>query len=467
MGKIQTYAPKVKRGAPRFFDYFSPKKKHAVLRDLYARQKKKVNIRNLLPFKKRKIYNAFYRGCYFFAKGKENLIKEEYSYIQEFSVFIETIKNIKEDAKRVDVIKEYISNPLVNYYLRLCYDPHSMKIIFTFNKYFYDVNYKSCVSKFFIPSFTEIEKKFYDETIGKYEKKKYIMTYVVFYGKKHEMREILLKLTDNSGFCSIKKEKINEAIGSTIINEFKIRSGEKMLPREILRKLDTLENYFVVKRPLGVRAFVVIDGLGRLNVFAQSMRKGEFVRLKQKYIDAIYKQFFVFKNVVFECFVSTIDEENNITKNINAQYLSNQRRLKKYNLDNVHFFVYDVLTFNEYKQGYSELTYAERREKLESLFQDKELPNMHLCEGTQLKDKQHLISFASLAQEFDGKDYWDGLQFIPNGEYDIKDNVPEIFTRSYIEKTYDYNVQARENKEKRLNKIIEGYRKNRQSLACL
>ena len=77
MKTIQTYAPKVKRGKPRFFDYFPPKQKRAVLRDLYAKQKNKVNIRNLRPFRKRKIYNAYYRGCYFFAKGKEQLIKEE------------------------------------------------------------------------------------------------------------------------------------------------------------------------------------------------------------------------------------------------------------------------------------------------------------------------------------------------------------------------------------------------------
>lgn len=183
------------------------------------------------------------------------------------------------------------------------------------------------------------------------------------------------------------------------------------------------DNWFVSRKLDGCRCICIIDENGEPKYFSRA--GNEFMTLKNLDAEIISLGL---KNMVIDGEICMLDENGNE----NFQGIIKEIKRKDHTIENPFFYMFDLLTLEEFVNKEGTTSFAMRDVALENLFHEKEFKNIGYLEQKVLIDEAMLTHYIGLAKE----NGWEGLMLRKDAPYQGKRSNDVLKVKSFYDAEY-------------------------------
>lgn len=238
--------------------------------------------------------------------------------------------------------------------------------------------------------------------------------------KRHE--ELIFNIIDRNLKTRSTASMINKVIPG-LIPTFDVALAnsfdEKMAKKVNFNK----DNWYLSRKLDGCRCICIIDENSEPKYFSRA--GNEFLTLKNLDAEIISLGL---KNTVIDGEICMLDENDNE----NFQGIIKEIKRKDHTIENPFFYMFDILTMEEFinKEGTNQ--FAFRNVQLDNLFYDKEFKNIGYLEQTILLDERMLMVKVTEAKE----NGWEGLMLRKDAPYQGKRSNDVLKVKSFYDAEY-------------------------------
>lgn len=200
-----------------------------------------------------------------------------------------------------------------------------------------------------------------------------------------------------------------------------------------------VDNWFVSRKLDGCRCICIIDENGEPKYFSRA--GNEFMTLKNLDAEIISLGL---KNMVIDGEICMMDENGNE----NFQGIIKEIKRKDHTIENPFFYMFDLLTMEEFVNKEGTVDFSIRDVQLENLLSEKEFKNIGYLEQKLLIDERMLTHYIGLAKE----NGWEGLMLRKDSPYQGKRSNDVLKVKQFYDA--EYIVVDIENAVNRV--IVEG-----------
>lgn len=183
------------------------------------------------------------------------------------------------------------------------------------------------------------------------------------------------------------------------------------------------DNWFVSRKLDGCRCICIIDENGEPKYFSRA--GNEFMTLKNLDAEIISLGL---KNMVIDGEICMMDKNGNE----NFQGIIKEIKRKDHTIENPFFYMFDLLTLEEFVNKEGTTSFAMRDVALENLFHEKEFKNIGYLEQKVLIDEAMLTHYIGLAKE----NGWEGLMLRKDAVYQGKRSNDVLKVKSFYDAEY-------------------------------
>ena len=200
-----------------------------------------------------------------------------------------------------------------------------------------------------------------------------------------------------------------------------------------------VDNWYVSRKLDGCRCICIIDENGEPKYFSRA--GNEFMTLKNLDAEIISLGL---KNMVIDGEICMMDENGNE----NFQGIIKEIKRKDHTIENPFFYMFDLLTMEEFVNKEGTTTFSIRDVQLENLLSENEFKNIGYLEQKLLIDERMLTHYIGLAKE----NGWEGLMLRKDSPYQGKRSNDVLKVKQFYDA--EYIVVDIENAVNRV--IVEG-----------
>lgn len=238
--------------------------------------------------------------------------------------------------------------------------------------------------------------------------------------KRHE--ELIFNIIDRNLKTRSTASMINKVIPG-LIPTFDVALAnsfdEKMAKKVNFNK----DNWYVSRKLDGCRCICIIDENGEPKYFSRA--GNEFLTLKNLDAEIISLGL---KNMVIDGEICMLDENGNE----NFQGIIKEIKRKDHTIENPFFYMFDLLTFEEFVNKEGTTPFSIRNVQLDNLFFEREFKNIGYLEQKLLIDERMLTHYIGLAKE----NNWEGLMLRKDATYQGKRSNDVLKVKQFYDAEY-------------------------------
>ena len=360
--------------------------------------------------------------------------------------FIKASNSSNSNTEKLEVLKTYTQHDVVRDALLYTYDPYKQ----------YYVTSKNCKKKSDLlgrPNtygslFTLLDDLNNRVTTGHNS----IANVNRFVLENKQFEDVIFNILDRNLKTRSTASTINKVFAG-LIPTFDVALA-KAYDEKIASKIDWNDGYYMSRKLDGVRCIILIDSIGDIKFLSRAGK--EFLTLNN-IKPSIQK--LNLKNTVLDGEICVVDENGDE----DFQGIIKEIKRKDHNINNPHYFVFDMLTLNEFTDKTSDTLFIERLEKCNNLIVEDDFISVlpqYLADD---------VVFANMMSESKSSG-WEGLMIRKNTTYKGKRSndilkVKEMHDAEYTVKGVEYSinrviVSGVEIEEEMLKNIIIEHRGN-------
>ena len=238
--------------------------------------------------------------------------------------------------------------------------------------------------------------------------------------KRHE--ELIFNIIDRNLKTRSTASMINKVIPG-LIPTFDVALAnsfdEKMAKKVNFNK----DNWYVSRKLDGCRCICIIDENGEPKYFSRA--GNEFLTLKNLDAEIISLGL---KNMVIDGEICMLDKNGNE----NFQGIIKEIKRKDHTIENPFFYMFDLLTFEEFVNKEGTTLFSIRNVQLDNLFFEREFKNIGYLEQKLLIDERMLTHYIGLAKE----NNWEGLMLRKDATYQGKRSNDVLKVKQFYDAEY-------------------------------
>ena len=183
------------------------------------------------------------------------------------------------------------------------------------------------------------------------------------------------------------------------------------------------DNWYVSRKLDGCRCICIIDENGEPKYFSRA--GNEFLTLKNLDAEIISLGL---KNMVIDGEICMLDKNGNE----NFQGIIKEIKRKDHTIENPFFYMFDLLTFEEFVNKEGTTLFSIRNVQLDNLFFEREFKNIGYLEQKLLIDERMLTHYIGLAKE----NNWEGLMLRKDATYQGKRSNDVLKVKQFYDAEY-------------------------------
>ena len=183
------------------------------------------------------------------------------------------------------------------------------------------------------------------------------------------------------------------------------------------------DNWYVSRKLDGCRCICIIDENGEPKYFSRA--GNEFLTLKNLDVEIISLGL---KNTVIDGEICMLDENGNE----NFQGIIKEIKRKDHTIENPFFYMFDILTLEEFVNKEGTTPFSIRNVQLDNLFFEREFKNIGYLEQKLLIDERMLTHYIGLAKE----NNWEGLMLRKDATYQGKRSNDVLKVKQFYDAEY-------------------------------
>lgn len=335
-------------------------------------------------------------------------------YLDEIQEFVDAQNSTNSNTDKLNVLKQYANNESVKNALEYTYN--------TFKQY--GVTSANCkknsnlIKHAYSDLFTLL-----DDLADRFITGHMAISCVngfIDANKRHE--DLIFSIIDRNLKTRSTASMINKVIPE-LIPTFDVALANSY-DEKTTKKINMEEDVWFVSRKLdGCRCICIIDGNGEPTYFSRG--GNEFLTLKNLDAEIISLGL---KNMVIDGEICMMDENGNE----NFQGIIKEIKRKDHTIENPFFYMFDILTIDEFINKESTTPFSIRNVQLDNLFFQKEFKNIgHLEQNTLIDDKMlnYLIGVAK-------EQGWEGLMLRKDATYQGKRSNDILKVKQFYDAEY-------------------------------
>ena len=237
--------------------------------------------------------------------------------------------------------------------------------------------------------------------------------------KKHE--DLIFSIIDRNLKTRSTTSMINKVIPD-LIPTFDVALANSY-DEKMAKKVDFNDTWFVSRKLDGCRCICIINEDGEPTYFSRA--GNEFLTLKNLDAEIISLGL---KNMVIDGEICMLDQNGNE----NFQGIIKEIKRKDHTIENPFFYMFDILTMDEFVKKEGTTTFGIRNVQLENLFFQKEFNHIDCLPQTILIDEQMLMFHVTAAKE----NGWEGLMLRKDAPYQGKRSNDVLKVKSFYDAEY-------------------------------
>jgi DNA ligase-1 len=237
--------------------------------------------------------------------------------------------------------------------------------------------------------------------------------------KKHE--ELIFSIIDRNLKTRSTTSMINKVIPG-LIPTFDVALANSY-DEKMAKKVDFNDTWFVSRKLDGCRCICIINEYGEPTYFSRA--GNEFLTLKNLDAEIISLGL---KNMVIDGEICMLDQNGNE----NFQGIIKEIKRKDHTIENPFFYMFDLLTMEEFINKEGTTTFGVRNVLLDNLFFQKEFKNIDYLPQTVLIDEQMLMIHVTTAKE----NGWEGLMLRKDAPYQGKRSNDVLKVKQFYDAEY-------------------------------
>ena len=237
--------------------------------------------------------------------------------------------------------------------------------------------------------------------------------------KKHE--ELIFSIIDRNLKTRSTTSMINKVIPG-LIPTFDVALANSY-DEKMAKKVDFNDTWFVSRKLDGCRCICIINEYGEPTYFSRA--GNEFLTLKNLDAEIISLGL---KNMVIDGEICMLDQNGNE----NFQGIIKEIKRKDHTIENPFFYMFDLLTMEEFINKEGTATFGVRNVLLDNLFFQKEFKNIDYLPQTILIDEQMLMIHVTTAKE----NGWEGLMLRKDAPYQGKRSNDVLKVKQFYDAEY-------------------------------
>jgi DNA ligase-1 len=237
--------------------------------------------------------------------------------------------------------------------------------------------------------------------------------------KKHE--DLIFSIIDRNLKTRSTTSMINKVIPG-LIPTFDVALANSY-DEKMAKKVDFNDTWFVSRKLDGCRCICIINEYGEPTYFSRA--GNEFLTLKNLDAEIISLGL---KNMVIDGEICMLDQNGNE----NFQGIIKEIKRKDHTIENPFFYMFDLLTMEEFINKEGTTTFGVRNVLLDNLFFQKEFKNIDYLPQTVLIDEQMLMIHVTTAKE----NGWEGLMLRKDAPYQGKRSNDVLKVKQFYDAEY-------------------------------
>ena len=237
--------------------------------------------------------------------------------------------------------------------------------------------------------------------------------------KKHE--ELIFSIIDRNLKTRSTTSMINKVIPG-LIPTFDVALANSY-DEKMAKKVDFNDTWFVSRKLDGCRCICIINEYGEPTYFSRA--GNEFLTLKNLDAEIISLGL---KNMVIDGEICMLDANGNE----NFQGIIKEIKRKDHTIENPFFYMFDILTLEEFVNKEGTTPFGVRNVQLENLFFQREFNHIDYLPQTILIDEQMLMFHVSTAKE----NGWEGLMLRKDAPYQGKRSNDVLKVKQFFDAEY-------------------------------
>jgi DNA ligase-1 len=334
--------------------------------------------------------------------------------LQDIQTFVTESNQTNSNTDKLNVLKKYADNESVCSALNYTYN--------TFKQY--GVTSENCKknSKLISYGYTDLSKLL-DDLNDRYITGHTAISCVNgFVEANKAYEELIFNIIDRNLKTRSTTSMINKVIPG-LIPTFDVALANSF-DEKMSKKIDfVFDNWFVSRKLDGCRCICIIDENGEPKYFSRA--GNEFLTLKNLDAEIISLGL---KNMVIDGEICMMDENGNE----NFQGIIKEIKRKDHSIENPFFYMFDLLTMEEFINKEGTTPFSIRNVQLDNLFYEREFKNIGYLEQKILLDERMLMVHVSEAKE----NGWEGLMLRKDAPYQGKRSNDVLKVKQFYDAEY-------------------------------
>lgn len=335
-------------------------------------------------------------------------------YLDEIQEFVDAQNSTNSNTDKLNVLKKYADNESVRKALEYTYN--------TFKQY--GVTSENCkklshLSSTGYSSLFDILNDLNSRYLTGHNAISAVNGFVAA-NKRHE--DLIFSIIDRNLKTRSTASMINKVIPG-LIPTFDVALANSF-DEKMAKKVNFNEDNWYVSRKLdGCRCICIIDENGEPKYFSRA--GNEFLTLKNLDAEIISLGL---KNTVIDGEICMLDENGNE----NFQGIIKEIKRKDHTIENPFFYMFDILTLEEFVNKEGTTPFSIRNVQLDNLFFEREFKNIGYLEQKLLIDERMLTHYIGLAKE----NSWEGLMLRKDATYQGKRSNDVLKVKQFYDAEY-------------------------------
>ena len=334
--------------------------------------------------------------------------------LQDIQNFVTESNQTNSNTDKLNILKKYADNGSVCRALNYTYN--------TFKQY--GVTSENCKknSKLISYGYTDLSKLL-DDLNDRYITGHTAISCVNgFVEANKAYEELIFNIIDRNLKTRSTTSMINKVIPG-LIPTFDVALANSF-DEKMSKKIDfVFDNWFVSRKLDGCRCICIIDENGEPKYFSRA--GNEFLTLKNLDAEIISLGL---KNMVIDGEICMMDENGNE----NFQGIIKEIKRKDHSIENPFFYMFDLLTMEEFINKEGTTPFSIRNVQLDNLFYEREFKNIGYLEQKILLDERMLMVHVSEAKE----NGWEGLMLRKDAPYQGKRSNDVLKVKQFYDAEY-------------------------------
>ena len=345
--------------------------------------------------------------------------------------FVTRLKSTNATNDKIDIIKEYGEDHVINEVLKYTYSPFKQ----------YHVTSKNCkknsdLTKYGYTNLFDLLRDLNSRLLTGHEAISYVNGYV---GANKKYEDLIYCVVDKNLKTRTGADLINKAIPGCVPT-FKVALANSYDKQKGKVNFDT-QKWFASHKLDGVRCLAIVDENGKCNFFSRQGKTFDTLDVLKNEIESLN-----LCNMVFDGEVCVVDD-NGVE---DFQGIMKEIKRKDHTIKNPKYKVFDYLMLDEFDNQKSERKLSDRLTCFNMIydFSKKELKCIDVLTQWGVKSEEHFQELAELAT----KNNWEGLILRKDCEYKGKRSNDLLKVKKFFDE--EYVVKGMENSIHRI--IVDG-----------